>query len=116
MPGTTPKLGFPYPLPGEDISQGATAIEALALAVEDQVSGRGTALITVNLAANGTMTTTAISHGCPRTPLAVVATPSTANFAIGVTNITSTTFQIAVRNIAGGAVNFLEAFNWVAIA
>ena len=34
MPGTTPKLALPFPLPNDQVSQGATDIRALAEAVE----------------------------------------------------------------------------------
>lgn len=37
MPGTTPRLGLPYPQPSENISQGATAIQNLATALDPMV-------------------------------------------------------------------------------
>lgn len=39
MPSSTPRLSFPYPLPTDQVAEGAADIQALALSVENTLAG-----------------------------------------------------------------------------
>lgn len=60
MPASTPKLALPYPLPTDQVSEGAADIQALAARVEAVMAGlwRSIAAVTagtVKVTANGTI-------------------------------------------------------------